>query len=158
MALEKSKIQNPKSKIKGFTLHFFQKSEGFTLIETIISTVLIAVTLMSLGNIFVAGKRYIQHSRSRIAAGEFGLYFLDPLQMQVRQDTWNQATNDLSITVPNGRYCDDTVNPQQPNVCPSAGDRSLQGITYAARYDITNVTGTNLRKVQLKINWTEFTP
>jgi Tfp pilus assembly protein PilV len=114
---------------------------GFTLMEVLVSAVLIAIVLVGLANLFVVGKRYILHNRSRMTGGELGRVFLDPLQMHVRQDTWGTANNCLS----------------NKTNCPTP--QTLDNITYTPDYnDITDVAGTNLRRVRLIISWTEPAP
>lgn len=126
--------------------------------EVIVSAVLIAIVLAGLANLFVAGKRYILHARSRITGGELGRVFLDPLQMQVREDTWNQATNDLTVGT---RYCDSDpahAGLQQQD-CPTQAERTLSGIEYSASYAITpHPQDANTRKVVTTINWSETQP
>lgn len=134
--------------------------------EILVSTLIISLTLIGLANIFVAGKRYILHTRSRMAGGELGKYFLDPLQMSIRQnpstptaqDGWDQPENGLFLTPTNGRYCDSNLTTPDQTNCPSPAERTLHGIPYDARYDITPVTDTDLRRVKLTINWDETTP
>ena len=126
--------------------------KGFTLIEIIIATLILALVTTGLAHVFLAGKRHILHTRSKIQAAELGRLFLDYLPMHVRQDTWDQAANALSITLPAGRDC-----ASQPG-CPALpAERTLDGITYNPQYYISNV-GTSLRKVKVTINWTEPTP
>lgn len=127
--------------------------------EILLATVILSMTLIGLANIFVVGKRYIMHSRARMSGGELGRLFLDPLQMSVRQDTWNSAaTNTLFGGT---RYCDsDAAHPQQPGIlCPPEADRTLGGIVYGARYDVVrNNPANNLNKVRVTVSWTEPQP
>ena len=119
---------------------------------------ILALVVAGEAGLFVVGKRHILHSRCKMTAGELGKYFLDPLQMQVRQDTWGTASNSLTIGV---RYCDsDGGHTQQPSGCPSLGERTLDYITYNAQYTIDNISvGTsNLRRVRADISWLETTP
>ena len=68
--------------------------KGLSLVEILVSLVIMGLVMVGLVNIFISGKRWTLHSRSRITAGELGRYFLDPLQMDVRQDTWDQSPVD----------------------------------------------------------------
>lgn len=113
--------------------------KGLTLIEILVSAIILALVLTGLVNIFVAGKRYILHTRSRMTAAELSGFFLDPLQMQVRQDTWTAATN-----------CLGTGN------CPA--ETWTIDIPYTVAYQWTIVPGTDLRKVIANITWTELSP
>lgn len=113
--------------------------KAFTLLEIIISTVIMALVTAGLAHIFVIGKRRIIYTRSKMQTAELGRLFLDPLQKDVRQDLW--LTNCLGAETG----------------CPGA--ESLDGITYTPTYTIDDILmgGTNpsLRKVTVTISWDE---
>lgn len=116
--------------------------KGFTLLEIIVSLVILSLTVAGLANIFVSGKKWLLHARSRMTAGELGKYFLDPLQMQVRQDTWSST-------------CLGTGTPAN---CPDQTIGQAQGLdrNYTASYTANpNSPITNLSKVKVNITWTE---
>ena len=109
-----------------------------------------------LANLFVATKRLILHASSRMVVGELGKYFLDRLQMHVRQDTWDTASNYIKI----GEYKSSDAIP-----CSGYGsytnvawlnEPSLDGITYYPTQRVENKDG--LRKVRLTICWQEPSP
>ena len=115
--------------------------KGFTLVEILVATILLALTVGGIANVFVASKRYIMHARLRMSGGEMGKYFLDPLQMNVRQDQWDTAEANAA------------ANCLKSN--PSAGCPAAQA-GYTPGYTVTDVAGTGgLRRVQLQVNWTE---
>lgn len=120
--------------------------KGFGLIEVIVSIVLIALTITGLVHLFVAGKRLLFLSHTRMAGGELGKVFLDPLQMDVRQDRWGAGNNCLSS------------DPTNTSACPSS--QTIGNITYNAVYNITNVAETNnsLRRVKVDVKWSETLP
>lgn len=125
-----------------------------TLFEVIVSTVIFALVMAGLASVFVSGKRQILHSMERMAGGEMGKLFLDPLQMAVRQDNWGEVSNALTVGT---TYCDASGVNQNP-ACPSlALHRKVNSIDYTARYDVDTVF-TNLRRVKTTINWTEVAP
>ena len=112
--------------------------------EIIISMVILALVITGIANVFVAGKRLILHSRSRMAGGEVGKIFLDPLQAYVRQDTWA------------GSNCFNTNNGSSPanmTNCPSVPATYTIGTsTYTPQYYISNID-TDIKKVKAKITW-----
>ena len=115
--------------------------KGFTLVEILVATILLALTVGGIANVFVASKRYIMHARLRMSGGEMGKYFLDPLQMNVRQDQWDTAEANAAANCLNST--------------PSAGCPAAQA-GYTPGYTVTDVAGTGgLRRVQLQVNWTE---
>ncbi|HTZ11411.1 MAG TPA: prepilin-type N-terminal cleavage/methylation domain-containing protein [Candidatus Margulisiibacteriota bacterium] len=117
------------------------KKIGFTLTEILIAMVILAAVMAGLTGVFVSGSRYVIHSRSRISSAELGKYFLDPLQNDIREDSWDQVGNNLTVGIRSGVSVD------------------LDGITYHANYDVTNQTqAPGLRKVKLTLTWTEPAP
>jgi Tfp pilus assembly protein PilV len=116
---------------------------GFTLMEVLISALIMSLVMTGLVNIFLAGKRHILHSRSKIQAAELGRLFLAPLQMDVRKDLW--SGNCLGSS----------------SGCPStpANNISIDGITYKPSTTVNqNYAGTTLSKVKLTITWDEISP
>lgn len=113
--------------------------------EVIIAAMLLALAVGGVVNIFVSGRRFIQHSRMRMTGGEIGKTFIDPLQADVRQDTWGTAGNNLNETGAAGRIT----------------NGSIDGINYQANYVIANVAITpgnsinDIRRVQTTLSWTE---
>ena len=109
------------------------------MLEILVSAMMLALVLLGLANIFAAAKRYVLHSRSWMTAGELSRYFLDRLQMDVRQDQW--GSNCLSTNGTNTN-CDTT-------------SQSIDNISYTPQYEKSQIAGTTLRKVRLTINWQE---
>lgn len=121
---------------------------AFTLIEILVASVLLASIIFGMTNLFVSGKRYILHISSRMTSGELGKFFLDPLQTQVRQDTW--ATNCLGTA--NAANC-------TPPLPTSLGIADGLDRNYAARYDVAGDSPMpNVNRVIIVINWTETAP
>src|SRR3989338_5521605 len=77
------------------------RKKGLSLLEILISTLILALLMIGLGNIFVAGKKLILHSRSRMTGGELGKNFLDPFQRLVRQDEWDTGPNQNCLAAEN---------------------------------------------------------
>ena len=134
--------------------------KGFTLIEIIVATLILALVTTGLAYVFVAGKRHMLHIRSKIQAAELGRLFLASLQMNVRQDTWNQSPVDPPpnnlLTVGNYKS---TNNPFPDysgyTVVSWLAEPSLDAITYYPVYEIIGVPNTLLRRVKLTICWNE---
>ncbi|MDD5562062.1 MAG: hypothetical protein PHT50_08075 [Candidatus Omnitrophica bacterium] len=126
-----------------------------TLFEVIVATVIFALVIAGMASVFVSSKRQIMHAMDRMTSSEMGKLFLDPLQLAVRQDNWDTVNNALTIGT---TYCDASGTNQNP-ACPSlAVHRKVNNIDYTARYDISNVAGSTLRRVKLRVSWTEFSP
>jgi Tfp pilus assembly protein PilV len=128
--------------------------KGLSLIEILVSCIILALILTGLVNIFIAGKRYILHSRSRMTTVELGRFFLDPLQMHVRQgesvpgtaqDGWDQVNNLLQI-------------PATQESWSWVGTQENLDNIYTPTYTVSRVKDTGLRRVRVSINWTERAP
>ncbi|MEW6074802.1 MAG: prepilin-type N-terminal cleavage/methylation domain-containing protein [Candidatus Omnitrophota bacterium] len=111
------------------------QKKGVTLIEIIVATLLFSVIMFGMVNLYLTAKRYVLHSRYKNTGGQLGKFFLDPLQMDVRNDQW--GTNCLS----GGAGC--PVN------------QTIYHVNYIPNYTINNVAATDLRRVILTINWSE---
>ena len=128
------------------------KEAGLTLVEILISMLIFALIMGGLANLFVATKRHILHAHSRMVASELGRYFLDRLQLHVRQDTWDTSSNYLNI----GEY----RSPNNP--CSDYDSASwleepqLNNISYFSAQKVEDKDG--LRKVKLIICWEEPAP
>ncbi len=112
---------------------------GISLLEIVISMMLLSLVLIGLANVFVASGGYMKHSRSRISASQLSSVFVEPLQNEVRQSDWDGGSNNLSVGVRN----EAVVN--------------IGGVDYSPTYNITNMgMGANaLRRVQIRIRWNE---
>ena len=115
------------------------QKKGLTLLEIVVATMIFAMVVAGLANIFVAGTRWIQHSRYRMTGGELGRYFLEPLQQYVDQRSWN------------------TGNCLTGAGCPAV-PQTIDGRPYTPSYVVTPVAGTSIRKVRATISWTEPAP
>ncbi|MFH1413837.1 MAG: hypothetical protein ABIG56_03235 [Candidatus Omnitrophota bacterium] len=110
---------------------------GFTLLEVLISLLILVVTLGGLSSLVISGKRLAVHRASRGAGGELGKDFLDPLQMDVNEDTWTLSSNCLGNDGSTG--------------CPGAKNIGSGSITWTPIYNINPVLNTDLRRVVLTI-------
>ena len=116
--------------------------KGLTLLEILVAMLILALVMTGMVNLFITGKKWILHARSRMTGGALGKSFLDPLQMQVRQDQW-------------GNNCLSTGTEAN---CPDQTAGEAQGLDrdYTAHYTVTpSFPITNLNKVKVAISWTE---
>lgn len=113
------------------------EKKGFTLLEILVAAIILALVMTGIANIFLASKKYVIHGRSRIQGAELGRAFLAPLQMGVRQDQW--GNNCVSANVG----------------CPSV--QTIDSIKYTPTYEVSQVPGTEMRKVKVQIKWNEPT-
>jgi prepilin-type N-terminal cleavage/methylation domain-containing protein len=97
MILNKIKTPLDKSFLKGETpagfAHLKVKSprsrRGFTLMEIVVSLIILATVLGGLMATFVGVKRYVARASRRLTAINLGRQALNALYIQPRADTWN---------------------------------------------------------------------
>jgi prepilin-type N-terminal cleavage/methylation domain-containing protein len=120
--------------------------KGFTLLEVIVSTILLSLIMGALASLYFGAKRWVLHARMRMQATEVSTSYLDPLQRNVRQDQWNPASNCLSTDGAAG--------------CNTVAD-NIEGIVYAPAYIVSAppaTVGGNNKKITLTITWNEPIP
>ncbi len=122
--------------------------KGLTLLEIVVATVIMALVMTGLANIFVGAKRWLLHSRSRMAGGELGKYFLDPLAASVKQSDWDTTQNDYVAS-----------NPLHKRSAEEGTAVTLDNRTYTSYYTLTVPptfsANDPMRKAKVEIKWTE---
>lgn len=138
---------------KGFTPHLwtysknnkkneYKKGAGFTLMEILISVLILALVTTGLVYVFFAGRKHLLHTRSEIQAAELGRLFLAPFQMQVDQSQWD---------IPGGNCL------SNPARCSTTDMQTFYNprIDYRASYS-TNLVGTpSLETMRVTVTWNE---
>lgn len=117
------------------------------MVEFIVSFFILSITMVGMTNLFVSANRYTRHSRCRIQAANTLRYFLDNLQMNVRQDQWNESQSDYNNFLSKGEKSLDTKWLGDPPI----GFTPVYNITVPPGFAVTDP----MRKVKLQINWTE---
>jgi len=136
------------------------KQSGLSLVEILVATVILSLVMLGLVAVFVASKAQIIHSRERMMSAEIGKLFVDPLQLDVRQDTWASGVASNALTL-GTTYCDSVGGHTQNKNCPLTAERELNNCFFSATYTIADgttvpaLTGTDLRRVITTITWTE---
>lgn len=112
--------------------------KGLSLIEILVSAVILSLVMTGLVGVFLSAKRHIRRPYASMAGGELERYLFSDLQMEVSQDQW--GSNCLSSFPTTG--------------CPN--NLTIGGITYNLGWDITDapVVATTLRKVRVTLTWT----
>ncbi len=110
--------------------------KALTLLEILVSLIIISLVITGLASTFVIGKRYIYKSRLKISGAELGKYFLDSLQRHVNYSTWYDTDNSLGPKGPKKYFEKITID-----------DRDYKGT-----YEIDTVDSSdNLTKVTVSI-------
>jgi Tfp pilus assembly protein PilV len=113
---------------------------GFSLLEILVSLLILAVVITGIMSVFISSQRYIIRSRHRLQAANIARQILEDLYREVRQDTWD--TGELR-----GNYS-------------KSGSITLPGepITYNWNFTVSNVTGYSYRRVTVNVSWNETSP
>lgn len=112
------------------------KPRGISLVEILVATVIFGVSMVGLMSVFVSGKRNLLHARERAVSVQLAKFFIDPLQMDVKQENWGQAGN---IFTAGG----------------TAGPEIINNTSFSATYAVTDVVSSDLKRVITTITWTE---
>ena len=131
-----------------------KKQNALTLIEILISTVVLALVFLGLLNLFISGRKYLQHSQSRMGGSELGKIFLDPIfPIEVRQ---NDVGGNPVWWWKSGDPTTNNLTPKSITGNDVMAYTSMNGVAYTATSTVYTVDSTNiLRGVQTKITWNE---
>ena len=114
---------------------------GFTLVEVIVSMVILALLASGLFGTMVASRSLIARSKTRLTAVQIAQREIENKRQFVRADTW-----DLN----------NSSNPLNPTGCWSAWDNTTYN-PYHVRYRVESVTGMDCRRVTVEVRWNETT-
>lgn len=121
--------------------------KALTLLENLISLIIILLLVLIIMKVFFWGREMLIFNRPKLTAAEMAKYYLGPLHMQVRQDQWNEnclGTMNASLCGSRPDFPDPELQPEEVGL-----------ITYTPEYTISEVDGTTLRKVKVKVLWNE---
>ena len=128
-----------------------RSKKGFSLLEIVVAATLFALIVAGLANVFVAAKRWLLHSRLKMTAGELGKYFLEPLQVNVKQSDWDTAAGDYKTTNPLyiHAWTGSVVSPGGKDYAP---DYSVARVPAPG---VGSTAPAQMRKVKVQVKWTE---
>ena len=121
------------------------KQGGFTLVEVIVSLLILLATAAGIFASFVAAQNYVLRSKRRIAAVNFARQKLEELRPYVRQDTWTNSTSDANLL-----YAPEASSQSysEPIFFSTAWTGNLN-------YTVTNTNNTAYRTANLTASWNE---
>ncbi len=125
---------------------FRNKRYGFTIMEIIISSLLLAIIVAASFSVFVASERKIRYIGRKLQAANFVREKFEDLKDAVRQDTWDDG--DLKLT--NGGWTEWYVFPEDFGT-KWGGQR---------RYKVEEVSDDEgnpmtYRKITVEVQWNE---
>lgn len=113
------------------------KKQGFTLIEIIVSMIILALLASGFFSIMVSSRYLVMRSRMRLLATELASQQIERLKQYVRDDTWAVAGNPLD---PTGIW-----NAIAGMPAPYTGDYKVE----------SGPPNTDYRKVTVRVRWNE---
>lgn len=123
-----------------------KKQSGFTLVEVIVSLLILLATAAGIFASFVAAQNYVLRSKRRIAAVNFARQKLEELRPYVRQDTWTNSTSGTNLLW----AAEGTTQAYGPEIFYFSNTWTGQ-----LNYTVTNTVNTALRNVSVTASWTE---
>lgn len=125
-------------------MNIYKNRTGLSLLEIIISLLILSLVMYGLTSLFVASKRMTYHSSSRVLSMDAAKYFFEDAGLAVTADNYTADQNCL--------YNDGS--------CVSNANITYNGIRYNITYHTENVTNstsanTTLRKVVINVTWDE---
>lgn len=76
------------------------KREGFTLMEILVSVIILVLLIAGLLSSFISVKRFSKRSTYKMISAELIRYFFAPFSMEVKQNNWNLPANGLYAPTP----------------------------------------------------------
>lgn len=142
-------LNNPRATARGS-----QAVKGFTLVEVIVSAVIVALTAAGILSSFIAAQNYVSRSRGRTGTSNSVRQQIETLKVEVNQTAWGNlatcdpATNGLALTAAcSGGWTN------WGNVTGTFGQAPYFG---KRRYRVTELGASGgARRTEVQINWTE---
>ena len=125
-----------------------KKQGGFTLVEAIVSLLILLTTAAGIFASFTAAQNYVLRSKRRIAAVNFARQKLEELRPYVRQDTWTNSTSGANFL-----YAPESSSQLYSELFFFSSISSTW--TGLLNYTVTNTVNTASRMVSITANWTE---
>ena len=125
-----------------------KKQGGFTLVEVIVSLLILLTTAAGIFASFTAAQNYVLRSKRRIAVVNFARQKFEELRPYVRQDTWTNSTSGANFL-----YAPESSSQLYSELFFFSSISSTW--TGLLNYTVTNTVNTASRMVSITANWTE---
>lgn len=139
---------------------FNKERAGFTLVEVVVSVVIVTLTAAGIFASFIAAQNYVSRSRGRINTSNAIRQQIENMKVYVNQTRLVESpspncdpdANGLSLTAALGCAGSDPGWTSWKNVTGTFGQEPLYG---KRRYRVTELTPGGPRRAEVQINWTE---
>jgi len=115
--------------------------KGVTLVEVVVSSLILAIAFGGLLSTFVAVRKYITRANKRLIASDLVSQTLNDLYRAVRSDEWD-------VGAPGGTY------PLQTTAPGGINNYTIDGYNYNGNsYSVSSVAGADYRQVDIIIDY-----
>lgn len=125
-----------------------KNNSGFTLVEIVVSLMIILAAVSGIFAGFVATQKYISRSKRRAAVINYIRQQLDNLKPSIRKDTWDKTSN--ALYAPPGESRTYTAKTSFPNLKNSSSDALVYTVSAAS-----DTAATAYRVVSITAKWQE---
>jgi prepilin-type N-terminal cleavage/methylation domain-containing protein len=141
-----------------------KNKKGLSLAEILIAMVILAIVAAGIFASFIAGNRFSNRAKRRMAAINIGRYIIEDLYKNVRADTWINTSNLLSCGDDNNNYPCTKSTPGDFSLPPINSNSPLKDfdVTAYLYIDLDGDKATDPdcyldcpRIVTVRIEWTE---
>ena len=123
-------------------------NSGFTLVEIVVSLMIILAAVSGIFAGFVATQKYVSRSKRRSAVVNYVRQQLDTLKTSIRKDTWDDTANRLYA--PPGGSVTYTAMSSFSNLKNTSGDALVYTVSAAS-----DTAATAYRVVSITAKWVE---
>lgn len=143
---------------------FNKERAGFTLVEIVVSVVIIALTAAGIFTSFIAAQNYVSRSKGKVSTSNAERQQIEALKAEARQEAWDSIANTYNTADcdpdQNGLALTASLNCTNSsagwtgwkNVTGTFGQAPYNG---KRRYRVTELTPGGSRQAEVQLNWTE---
>ena len=126
-----------------------KNNSGFTLVEIVVSLMIILAAVSGIFAGFVATQKYVSRAKRRTAVINYVRQELDTLKTHIRKDTWDDSSKNL-LWAPAGQSKTYTAKTSLPNLKNYSSDALVYTVSSAQ-----DTAATAYRTVSITAKWVE---
>jgi prepilin-type N-terminal cleavage/methylation domain-containing protein len=131
----KKSLTSPDDVIK----HEVNSSQGFTLVEIMVAMIILSLLASGIFSVFVSAGYLTMRSKRRFVAAQIARLEIENKRQFIRADLW---------------YLNNATNPLRPNSSWFACN-STNYSPYSVDCRVDNATGSDYRKLSVRVRWNE---
>lgn len=131
------------------------KEKGLSLFEIIVATMILAIIITGLANIFVSVRRFNLNSQLKMSGGELGEFQLSRFSDEVRQDQWDGSSDDYQAGSLLRKTGEGGVTEDPITLSSSPYPERQYTPTYTVSVPPSFAETSQMRKVKVTLTWAE---